>query len=101
VSEPAVACSLAPAQRGDRAALIGALTADALVDHEPIAGGVRWRFRASAGVEQRIRDLVHAESECCPFLRFDLKRDAALVLDITGPPDAQPVILKFFATASP
>jgi hypothetical protein len=101
VTEAPIACTLEAGQLGDRVELIATLTADALVSQQPIAGGVRSHFRAAVGLEQRLRDLIEAESRCCPFLHFALTRDiSAWILDITGPPDAQPVIRPFFATPS-
>ena len=100
MTELPTACTLEPEQMPGRLAFIEGLTADALIDQQPIAGGQRSRFRDTPDVEQRVRDLVAAESECCAFLRFELARDEhALLLDITGSPDAQPVIRRFFAPA--
>ena len=49
-------------------------------------------------MERRLRELIAAESSCCSFLSFSLERvDGELVLDVTGPPDARPVIDLFFA----
>jgi hypothetical protein len=49
-------------------------------------------------IEQRTRELVAAESQCCAFVDLELSRDGDdLVLDISGPDDAQPVINMFFA----
>ena len=98
VTELPIACTLEPGRMPGRLAFIEALVAYALVDQQPIAGGLRTRFRDTPDVELRVRDLVAAESDCCAFLRFELGRDDdALVLDITGSPDAQPVIRGFFA----
>ena len=59
---------------------------------------MRLRLRDTPEIEQRTRDLVVAESTCCAFLDFDLARtDGELVLDITGPADARPVIELLFA----
>ena len=98
---PPIACGLEPTRIQERGELISQLERDALIDQEPITGGLRSRFRASHGVEERVRDLVHRESECCPFLHFELTRDAALIVDITGPPEAQPLIRRFFAGRTP
>ena len=58
------------------------------------ASGYATRPRSSA----RTRELVAAESSCCAFLDFTLGReDDAIVLDISGPEDARPVIDLFFA----
>ena len=95
-TEPALACSLGAGELHGRLELIDALARDALIDQRPIAGGLRMRFRDAPGVEGRVRELVAAESRCCAFLTFEIDRDAlALRLDVTGPPDAQPVIQSF------
>ena len=59
--------------------------------------GVRVRLRDTPDIEHRTLELVAAESRCCAFLDFDLSRqDAELVLDISGPEDARPLIELFF-----
>jgi hypothetical protein len=96
-----IACTLDAAQQRDRARLIDALVEDALIDQQPIDGGLRATFRADDGIEERIRQLVAAESRCCAFLTFDVdRREGVLSLDITGAPDARPVIDEFFAVSS-
>ena len=91
-------CTLTPDGMTARLALIDALTADALLDRIPTASGLRVRLRDTEEVEQRTHELVAAESRCCAFLNFDLGREnGALVLDISGPEEARPVIDMFFA----
>ena len=93
-----IACALSADGMTARLALIDALAADALLDRAPTDTGMRIRLRDRPDVEQRTRELVAAESECCAFLDFQLGReDGALVLDISGPDDARPVIDMFFA----
>jgi hypothetical protein len=93
-----IACTLSPDGMTARLALIEALAADGLLDRTPTASGLRLRLRDTPHIEQRTRELVAAESECCAFLDFTLGReDGDLVLHITGPPDARPVIEMFFA----
>ncbi len=59
---------------------------------------MRVRLRDRPDIEQRTRELVAAESKCCAFLAFELGRENGhLVLDISGPEDARPVIDMFFA----
>jgi hypothetical protein len=95
-----IACTLDAAQMSERVASIDALLDDALLDQSEIDGGLRTRFRDAPGVEARIRDLIDAESRCCAFLSFAVGRDGdALWLDITGAPEARPVIEQFFARA--
>jgi hypothetical protein len=93
-----IACTLTPDGLTARLALIDALAADGLLDRTPTDGGLRVRLRDTPDIEQRTRELVAAESTCCAFLDFDLGRaDGDLVLDISGPEDARPVIEMFFA----
>ena len=93
-----IACTLSPDGLQARLVLIDTVAADALLDRTTTASGMRVRLRDEPDIEQRTRDLVVAESRCCPFLTFELGRDAGdLVLDISGPEDARPVIDLFFA----
>jgi hypothetical protein len=95
-----IACTLQPAEMRERAASIDGLLNDALLDQHEIDGGLRTSFRAGPDVERRLHDLVEAESRCCAFLSFEIGRDDdALWLDITGAPEARPVIDQFFAAA--
>ena len=81
-----------------RLRLIDALAADGLLDRTATDAGLRIRLRDSPDIERRTRELVAAESKCCAFLDFDLRRNGGeLVLDIAGPADARPVIDMFFA----
>ena len=44
-----------------------------------------------------LRAAVEAERVCCAFLALDLRRDDDhLVLDVTGPEDARPLIAELF-----
>jgi hypothetical protein len=93
-----IACTLSPDGMTARLALIDALAADGLLDRTPTASGLRVRLRDTPDVERRTRELVAAESACCAFLDLTLSRDGGdLVLDITGPQNARPVIDMFFA----
>lgn len=93
-----IACTLSPESLQGRLALIEALASDALLAHEPIAGGLRAHFRDGLGVEGRVRELAAAESACCAFLGFDVRRDGrSVLLEVTGPAEAQPVIEEYFS----
>ena len=93
-----IACTLTPDGMTARLALIDALAADGLLDRTSTDAGLRVRLRDTPAIEQRTRELVAAESKCCAFLDFDLGREGdTLVLDISGPEDARPVIDMFFA----
>jgi hypothetical protein len=96
-NEP-IACTLDAARMRKRGASIDALFSNALGDQREIDRGLRARFRDTPGIEPRIRELVEAEARCCAFLSFAIGRDGdALWLDITGAPEARPVIEQFFA----
>jgi len=94
------ACALAPDKLRQRMGLIRALAADALLSQSPVPGGLRSRFRSDPGTQRRVRELVALEQRCCGFLRFEIAVEPdALVLEMTGPPEAQPVIERFFDSA--
>ena len=96
-----IACTLTPDGMTARLALIEALAADGLLDRTPTDAGLRVRLRDTPDIEERTRELIAAESRCCEFLDFDLGREGGeLVLDISGPEDARPVIEMFFAPDS-
>jgi hypothetical protein len=95
-----IACTLNPAEMRDRVTSIDALLRDALLHQREIAGGLRTSFRDTPDVERRVRELIAAESRCCAFLSFAVGRvHDALWVDITGAPEARPVIDQFFAAA--
>ena len=96
---PPIACTLTPDGHAARMGLIDALASDGLIDRTGTERGVRVRLRDTPEIERRTRELVMAESSCCAFLDFTLGReDDAIVLEITGPEDARPVIDLFFAS---
>jgi hypothetical protein len=100
MTDQPIACTLTPDGLTARRALIDALAADGLLERTPTGSGLRVRLRDRPDIEQRTRELVAAESRCCAFLDFELRReDGDLWLDISGPEDARPVIEMFFAPA--
>jgi MerR family transcriptional regulator, copper efflux regulator len=87
-----IACTLSVADQAARAEGTARIP---LRSREPIAGGARLSF--AAGAETELRRIVAAEARCCPFLRMDLRAAGdALVLDITGPAEAAPIIAQLF-----
>lgn len=98
MTDQPIACTLTPDDTTARVALIEALTADGLLERTATETGIRVRLLDRADIERRTQELVAAESRCCAFLDFDLRREnGALLLDISGPEDARPVIEMFFA----
>jgi hypothetical protein len=95
-----IACTLDRAEMRERLRSIDALLSDARLDQHEIAGGLRTTFAFTPEVERRVRELVAAESRCCAFLSFAVGRERdTLWLEITGAPEARPVIDRFFAAA--
>lgn len=77
------------------------LARDGLIAREATESGVRVRLRDTDEVERRTRELIAAESSCCSFLTFRLDRvDRELILEISGPDHARPIIDLFFAPAA-
>jgi hypothetical protein len=91
-----IACSLTAAQYRDRTDEIRRFARDTLRDRHAIGGGVRLTFDATA--RERLEAFVAAERECCPFLTMDLRTAGdGLVLEVTGPEAAAPVIAELLA----
>jgi hypothetical protein len=97
MTELPIACTLSADGMAARMQLIDALAADGLLRRTQTDAGLRVHLRDSPDIEERARQLIAAEASCCAFLTFDLGREAdALVLDVSGPPEARPVIEMFF-----
>jgi hypothetical protein len=93
-----IACSLSNAEYAERTEDTAALARRSLRSRESIPDGTRLTFEASADTESQLRELVAAEARCCAFLRMDLQpREDALILEITGPAEAEPIIAELFA----
>jgi hypothetical protein len=95
---PPIACSLTATDYEARVRELAQLAAGALRSETPIPGGRRFAFEPRPGVETRLRAAIAAEASCCPFLTLTLAvSDRELVLDVTGPADAQPILAELFA----
>lgn len=93
-----IACTLSSQQYEKRLAELAALADDALLSRAPIEGGERLVFAPGADNERRVRAAVAAEAACCAFLRMDLRAEpGALILDVTAPAEAGPIIAELFA----
>jgi hypothetical protein len=86
-----MACSLSADELPRRLDAIRALGATSLVSVDPAPAGTTLRFRADA--RQPLEAIVAGEGECCAFLDLHLAEDGdAIVLTITAPAEAEPVI---------
>ncbi len=96
--DPSIACSLDREAGPRRQARWLALVDRALISHARTPDGARHRYRSDPGVEAELGALVALEADCCPFLDLRVTRDdGALVLDVSGPPEARPIV-ELFAT---
>jgi hypothetical protein len=90
----AIACTLPSGEIPARRALIESLRP---LERVVTTTGMRVRLRDTPEIDRRVRELIAAEFRCCPFLGFALRHAGGeLVLDVTGPADARPVIETFF-----
>ena len=93
-----IACTLTPEQLSGRRADLAELARRSLRSRAPIAGGERLLFAPGTEVEAQLRDVVAAEAACCAFLTMDLRPGAdTIILDVTGPAEAAPIIRELFA----
>jgi len=95
-----IACSLSASEYAARMQEIAALVSRALLSRVQIRDGVRLTFEPGMDIEGQLREIIAAEARCCPFLRFEIRPGAdVLLLDITGPEEAAPINHEAFASA--
>jgi len=93
-----IACTLGADELAERTARWRDLADRALIAAEPTPTGARQRYRATDGVESELRELVALERECCAFLGLRLEvRDDEVILEVSGPPEAEEIIAAFAA----
>jgi hypothetical protein len=98
---PALACSLSAAEGAERAARWRALLDTHLLSRTATTSGRRLAFASDPEVAAELDELVAAEGHCCPFLVLTLERfDETLILDVSSPPDAGPMVETMFEAAS-
>jgi hypothetical protein len=85
---PIVACTLTPAEKRERSALVERELVPAIREViEAEHGYVLW-FDRAAGRLATVASFVELESRCCAFLDFAIRVDAGgerIALEITGP----------------
>jgi hypothetical protein len=86
-----IACTLSGASLEERGMWLRRLGEAALIDGARGGDRLDLRFRPEAADD--VHELVRAESECCPFLSFEVDRGAGEVrLTVTGPSEARSVL---------
>ena len=98
MTEQPLACAL-PADEAQRQARQTRSTlGPAVLSREEIDGGLRLRFPADDATEAAVREVIEAESRCCPFLTMALEpREGEFEFTVTGPPEAKPIMEQLFA----
>jgi hypothetical protein len=71
---PPIVCDMtdAPDTATERLAEYQRLFTTALIGRERVGEGIRFRFRADAGLEDWVRDLAAREKACCGLFTFDI-----------------------------
>lgn len=97
--ERPIACTLTEAEMRERRRTILDAFRGATLDVTPLPLGYAYRFEPTSEVLARLVHLVDLERQCCPFLSFRITIEAGnqpISLEITGPPEAKPIIADFF-----
>ncbi|HVO53028.1 MAG TPA: hypothetical protein VMT37_01305 [Solirubrobacterales bacterium] len=80
-----IACSLSAGELSQRLEEIAAVGASSLIDQREEGGRQLLRFRGDAETHRRLRAIVAAEAECCPFLELALETQGGeLVLTVAA-----------------
>ena len=88
MSDIPIACSLSGAELRQREATLLAQFKSALTATEELADGYMFRIPGDKKWLSVVSDLILAERECCPFLKFQLTAEpnlGPLTLRVTGP----------------
>jgi len=97
----AIVCDMtdAPDTAADRITEWRRLFTAALAGRERTEEGIRFRFRADAGIEEWVRDLAARENACCAWYDYDVTvHDDEIWWDLCAPGDevAQQILKDFY-----
>lgn len=91
-----IACSLDSREKALRVKEWHELARAALTRKERIKGGIRAHFEPSA--KEAVRELARLEKECCSFFGFRIDvSPQEVILEVTAPEEAEPVLDALFA----
>jgi hypothetical protein len=94
-----IACSLTGAELADRGAAWSQVIAHWGLARRALPDRVRLTFQPASGVLPTLQQLVELEAACCPWMRFDLRDEDPVVLDVTADGDGLAAVrLTFEAT---
>ena len=94
-----IVCSLTESELRERRQTILDSIRQAAIDVTPIPGGYVSHFPARSEMLSELSRLVDLERQCCRFLTFKIVVEAGeqpIRLEVTGPPDAKPMIEDLF-----
>ena len=91
-----IACSLSDEAFRERRALVRASLRPHVVRRERFDGGLRITFADAHPVAAELERFLDLERRCCGFLSFAVTaQESGLVLTVTGPPGAGPILDAF------
>jgi hypothetical protein len=96
---PPIACTLTDGELQQRRKTVLDAFREAVLETTPVPLGYAYRLEPKSEVLAQLVHLVDLERQCCPFLTFKIIVEAGnqpFTLEITGPPEAKPVIANFF-----
>src|SRR5262245_40335345 len=94
-----IICTLTEEQLRERRQTFLDSLREASCDITPIPDGFSYAFKASPEVVAQLGRLVELERQCCRFLTFRIVEESGehtVRLEITGAPEAKPVIADLF-----
>jgi hypothetical protein len=92
-------CTLSESELRERRRTVLNSIREAAIGVVPIPGGYSYGFAPHSEVLTQLCQLVDLERQCCPFLTFGIIVEAGgepFRLEVTGPPEAMPVIADLF-----
>ena len=97
-----IVCTLTESELRERRRTVLEPIRETAIDVTPTADGYFYRFKQTADILARLSCLVDLERQCCQFLTFKIIAEAGhkeIGLEVTGPPEAKPIIADYFGGA--
>lgn len=94
-----IVCSLSEDEVRERRQTILDFIRGAALNVTSLPLGYAYRFEPTSEVLAHLSRLVDLERQCCQFLTFRIIVEAGnqpICLEVTGPPEAKPIIADFF-----
>ena len=99
MDEP-LACTLTDPELAERRHTVLNELRRATVRTDRLPNGYAYDFRFSVEMVSQLERLVALERQCCQFLAFNIIETPNMIrLEVTGSPEAAPVIEDFFGSA--